>query len=1034
MRFLVLFLHACLFFITSYAQSNFDFTRDTFEYNKTYQLQLDKVYSYQGNIDFDKLYFNKLLYSTSNPSAFPYHSVFDNQIIFVQNNTLNSNCNANGGNDFIRIPVSRNLQINTGLIEHIGLKNFSDSTFFADGQALYNHAALEIGYLSERVAANTYKHYDVKDVNVEGCNTNQKLHITSKKIKQQFTYNGVPSFTFKDSLLDVSLYDDSNIIYDISTLANGNKVKLKFLNLSKNATVEVYNPAGQLLSRKILLPTLSNPDSNYIFENVSLKNDSVVLLYFKAPNDSVHRLKVFNTTGSELYNYTYPITNLVPASVRFNELNNENALISTDSMSADSTKKLYYLVQKDKPTRPFYIPVSFYEVVTSITRLPSKEFVLLSENGRFNKSLSLIDTAGNIRKKVPVKVISDAAQKFAELANESYGKIASDSSGNLFLLAPKDEYLAAASLAYSYLYITPFPNNISSIEGNVIVDVNKNCIPDTGEKGLENWLVELKQHNVSSYALTSADGYFSFRTDTGAYQLILHNRNTLLFDSICTPVINGNIAANQIYTDSATFLVKPTICYAPPKLDITVHTTRLVKCRTATYTVTVKNEGQGYQVNPYVDIVIDTLLDFESTTHVNYTALSPKKYRFYLDTLYGNNTYTFYFNVLVNCDALNGRTHCVDAKVYPKLNCKTNTASYLTSSAKCLGDSVVFSIKNESSVATVANKKYLILENDSIIQQNTYQLGGNQSKTIGLKNRNASTFRLITYQDPATPIELADSVLTAVIEGCTNAENYSTGYVTNVVPSDNVADEDIDCQPNLASFDPNDKLASPVGFSESHFIEKNQAITYTLRFQNTGTYYAFDVVLIDSLSSNLDISTLKYIGASHQYVASIRNNILKVTFSNILLPWKSLNEEKSNGFFSFRITPKASLIDGDKIYNNANIYFDFNAPVLTNTTFHTIGRDFIKVKVISGIKNNWTQLKTSVFPNPFSESATLSFEYPYPTRLTILSVEGKILQQYEAASNSYTIERKNLSKGLCLYELRDASTDALLDTGKIIAE
>lgn len=1033
MRFIVLFLYTC-FIIPSYAQSNFDFTRDTFEYNKTYQLQLDKVYSYKGNIDFDKLYFNKLLYNTSNPVAFPYHSVFDNQIIFVQNNTVNSNCNANGGNDFIRIPVGRNLQINTAFTEHIGLKNFKDSTFFADGQPLYNHAALEIGYLSERLAANTYKHYDVKDINIEGCNSLQKLHITSKKIKNLFTYNGIPSFTFKDSLLDVSLYDDSNVIYDISILANGNKIKLKFLNLSKNATVEVYNPADQLLSKKILLPTLINPDSNYIFENVSLKNDSIILLYFKAPNDSVHRLKVFNTTGSELYNYTSSITNLIPVSVKFNELSNENALISTDSVNADSTKKLYYLVQKDKPTRPLYIPASYYESVSALTRLPSKEFVLLSESGHFNKHLYLLDTAGNIRKKVPVKAISESAQKFAELANESYGKIASDSSGNLFLLAPKDEQLAAASLAYSYLYITQFPYTITAVEGNVMVDANKNCISDTGEKGLENWLVELKQHNVSSYTLTAPDGYFSFRTDTGAYQLVLHNRNSLLFDTICNPIISGNIASNQISPDNVTFLVKPTICYTPPKLDISVHTTRLVKCRTATYTVTVKNEGQGYEAHPFVDIVIDTLLDFTSTTHVNYTALSPKKYRFYLDTLYGNNTYTFYFNAMVNCDALTGRTHCVDAKVYPKLNCKTNSASFLTSTASCLGDSIVFVIKNESSTTTVANKKYLILENDSIIQQNTYQLGGNQSKNIGLKNRNASTFRLITYQDPATPRELADSVLTTVIEGCTNAANYSIGYVTNVVPSDNVADEDIDCQPNLASFDPNDKLASPVGFSTSHFIEKNQPVTYTLRFQNTGTYYAFDVVLIDSLSSNLDISTLKYIGASHHYVATVTNNVLKVTFSNILLPWKSLNEEKSNGFFSFRITPKPSLNDGDKIYNYANIYFDFNAPVQTNTTFHTIGRDFIKVKVISGIKNNWTQLKTSVFPNPFSESATLTFEYSQPTRLVILDIEGKILQQYTAASNSYIINRKNLSKGLCLYELRDANTDELLDTGKIIVE
>ena len=197
MRFLVLFLHACFFFITSYAQSNFDFTRDTFEYNKTYQLQFDKVYSYNGNINFDKLYFNKLLFSTSNPAAFPYHSFFDNSIVFLQNNTKMYNCQLYGGNDFIRIPVSRNLQINTGLIEHIGLKNFSDSTFFAEDQPLYNHAALEIGYLSERLTSNTYKHYDVKDFNIEGCNSIQKLQVTFKKSNSDFQIMVSPAFPFR---------------------------------------------------------------------------------------------------------------------------------------------------------------------------------------------------------------------------------------------------------------------------------------------------------------------------------------------------------------------------------------------------------------------------------------------------------------------------------------------------------------------------------------------------------------------------------------------------------------------------------------------------------------------------------------------------------------------------------------------------------------------------------------------------------------------------------------------------------------------
>lgn len=1035
MRFLVFFLLAC-FLLPAYTQTNFDFTRDTFELNKTVQLEVDKIYSYNGSIDFDHVFSNKLLFNTSNPLTFPYHSVFDNQIVFVQNNTkIPASYCSTGGSDFIRIPVNKNLSFQTNQIEHIGLKNFSDSSYFNDGQLLYNHTNLEIGYLSQRLGNNIYKHYDVVDVNNEGCNNNKKLHITSKKIKRLFSDNGVPSFSFSDSLLDISLYDDSNIIYDISTLSNGNKVFLKFLNLSKNATVEVYNTSNQLISQKTLLPTLSNPDSNYLFEYVSIKNDSVILGYFKAPNDSVHRLKVFNLNGNLLYNYTSPITNVLPLAVRFNELNNTDALVYTDMFNSDSSKRLYYLVQKDRPTKEFYISSNFYQSsAAGITRLINGDFIELAVDGQMNKYMNLLDTAGNLKKRVPLRTISPAGSKFADLsADINNPKIASDSLGNLFLLAPKNDF-ANPVMPASYLWITKVPYNVLSIEGTVYVDLNKNCVIDNNEYGVGNWLVELQQHNTSKYTLTATNGYYSFQADTGTYQVILHKRNTLLFDTICQPVLSGRVLSAQIIPDKADFLVKPTNCYAPSKLNIEVFGNPLVKCRSTTFTVQVKNEGQSYAANPYVDIKLDTLLTFQSTSHSNYVQLSPKLFRFYLDTLYEGQQYSFTFNAQSDCGVLLGSAHCVDAKVYPKINCKSNPAAYLTAAADCLGDSIVFEIKNLSTNATVANKKYLILENDSIVQQNTYQLGGNQNKKIGIKNQNAATYRLITYQDPATPTELADSVLTTAIEGCTHASTYATGYITNVVPSDNIANEDIFCSQVVSSYDPNDKLASPVGFSTEHLIEKAQAINYTLRFQNTGNYYAYDIVLVDSLSSNLDVNTLKYIGASHSYNAVVTNNVLKVTFSNILLPWKSYNEPKSNGFFSFQIQPKSSVRDGDKILNKALIYFDSNAPVATNTTFHTIGTDFIKVKIVSAVKNNMAKVKSSIYPNPFSQTATLSFTYNQSTQLTILSLDGKIIKQYTSESNTYTVDRNTCSNGLYLYELRNMTTGELLDTGKIIIE
>jgi uncharacterized repeat protein (TIGR01451 family) len=133
------------------------------------------------------------------------------------------------------------------------------------------------------------------------------------------------------------------------------------------------------------------------------------------------------------------------------------------------------------------------------------------------------------------------------------------------------------------------------------------------------------------------------------------------------------------------------------------------------------------------------------------------------------------------------------------------------------------------------------------------------------------------------------------------------------------------------SFDPNDKQEN---HNSTFYIEQLQAgqpLTYTIRFQNMGTDTAFNIIVRDTLSDQLDISTLEIIGASHPYQFNLKDSKFGTfTFNNILLPDHNTNEPASHGYITYRIKPKSTLQLGDKIYNSASIYFDFNLPVQTN--------------------------------------------------------------------------------------------------------
>ncbi|MHA4844511.1 T9SS type A sorting domain-containing protein [Flavitalea antarctica] len=133
------------------------------------------------------------------------------------------------------------------------------------------------------------------------------------------------------------------------------------------------------------------------------------------------------------------------------------------------------------------------------------------------------------------------------------------------------------------------------------------------------------------------------------------------------------------------------------------------------------------------------------------------------------------------------------------------------------------------------------------------------------------------------------------------------------------------------AYDPNDKMEFHGGKYAATGIT-GEGMIYRIRFQNTGTDTAFNVVIRDTLHENLDWNSLRMIDASHPYRLLTKNGKhLEWKFSNIFLPDSNTNEKASHGYILFSIRPKSTLKPGDQISNRASIYFDFNPPIITNT-------------------------------------------------------------------------------------------------------
>jgi uncharacterized repeat protein (TIGR01451 family) len=217
------------------------------------------------------------------------------------------------------------------------------------------------------------------------------------------------------------------------------------------------------------------------------------------------------------------------------------------------------------------------------------------------------------------------------------------------------------------------------------------------------------------------------------------------------------------------------------------------------------------------------------------------------------------------------------------------------------------------------------------------------------------------------------------------------------------------------AYDPNDKLAYTSGGNTSVWqIGDDEWIDYTIRFQNTGTDTAFNVLITDTLPLNLDPGTIVIGAASHHpFTWELRDaGTLKFYFPNILLPDSNINEPLSHGFVGFRIRPRLPLLPGDEIENIANIYFDFNPPVITEPSV-------LVVTTGTGVVDPGTGMHLQLMPNPTDGLliVRMSGDDIRPGMLRVRGMDGRVVMEQRMTGPEVRMDVQRLANGAYVLEM-----------------
>ncbi|CAN5326198.1 hypothetical protein BH09BAC5_BH09BAC5_00780 [soil metagenome] len=229
----------------------------------------------------------------------------------------------------------------------------------------------------------------------------------------------------------------------------------------------------------------------------------------------------------------------------------------------------------------------------------------------------------------------------------------------------------------------------------------------------------------------------------------------------------------------------------------------------------------------------------------------------------------------------------------------------------------------------------------------------------------------------------------------------------------------------IGAFDPNCKHVDPEGDAPAGIVVSSTSeLTYTIRFQNTGTANAINVIVKDTIDATLDLSTLEIISSSHSYNVKIKNGRqIWFEFDNINLPDSNSNEPSSHGYIKFKLKIVPPVVNGMVIKNTGYIYFDFNEPIITNPAITTINDS------VAGVMQLHSESKNviSLFPNPAKDILNIHISAPLGKKysIEIYDSSGRLMfSEYKEPAEDLQVNISKYARGTYIVHV----------TGEIINE
>lgn len=566
------------------------------------------------------------------------------------------------------------------------------------------------------------------------------------------------------------------------------------------------------------------------------------------------------------------------------------------------------------------------------------------------------------------------------------------------------------------------------IHGNVFHDLDEDCLETAGDFPLENWIVEAYQSDTTVfYSDVDSLGNYIIECDTGDYTV-----KVIIPVGYWEPcVVDTFIHLAYLDTVQLDFPVQTEIeC---PYLTVEHNYFWANPCESTLFFVEYCNLGPVLAEDAYVEVTLDSVFTFEAS-QIPPSNINGQTLTFQLGNIAPNECHRFEFTAFTDCDAQLGFVACSEAHIYPDSLCFPLSPNWsgaiIETDGFCDGDSVRFVLTNVGTEPMAEMLEYIVIEDAVLLMPGNYELGPGESMDVAVE-ANGSTYHLIAQQVPGAP---ALSQPVSAVEGCIGSSGNapSMGFFNQFPQNDGDGFISSVCWP-LADFCGLNLISPmPSGFGNENYVFENTELEYRLLFRNTGSEDVFRVVLVDTLSPFLDPTTVRPGASSHPYEFDIDGEgVLHFTFSNINLPPEALDGVRSNGFVNFRVAQKPGNEVGTVIENSASIYFDFNLPVTTNKTWHTVHEPWIDIiNGVSDVPPGFGELLA--YPNPSAGDVIFELPTDAPAKavFSIHDAFGRALRSDDFDGKQYRFQRAGLADGIYFYRVEVEGMGAY--SGKLI--